>query len=111
MRLLVLGAGLMGPAAAYNALLDEEVTRVTLADRDPLQLESAREHLASIVDVARFHTVILDLSDRDLASNLIKEHDVVLAALPWSVSVLALNAAFDAKVPFVDLAIPEVEDI
>ena len=32
MKILVIGSGLMGPAAAYNALLDKDVKRVTLAD-------------------------------------------------------------------------------
>ena len=32
MKILVLGGGLMGPAAAYNAMLDPDVTQVTIAD-------------------------------------------------------------------------------
>jgi lysine 6-dehydrogenase len=111
MRLLVLGAGLMGPAAVYNALLDSDVSVVTLADRDPVQLEAAREHLERVADATRLHTVLLELSNRDECASLMREHDVVLAALPWTASMLALEAALDVGVPFVDLAIPADEDI
>jgi lysine 6-dehydrogenase len=111
MRILILGAGLMGPAAAYNALLDDGVSRVTLADRDPLQLESARAHLERVTDVTRLHTVLLELSNRDETVALIRDHDVALGALPWSASMLALDAALDARTPFVDLAIPADDDI
>lgn len=101
----------MGPAAAYNALLDHDVTRVTLADRDPLQLESAREHLERVTATDRLHTVLLELSNREETMRLMSEHDVVLGALPWGASVLALDAAYAAPVPFVDLAIPADDDI
>lgn len=101
----------MGPAAAYNALLDRAVTRVTLADRDSAQLERARTHLERVANAAALHTVILELSDREQTARLIGEHDVVLGALPWTASVMALEAAFDARVAFVDLAIPSDADI
>lgn len=101
----------MGPAAAYNALLDPEVTRVTLADRDPSQLESAREQLGRIADVERLRTVRLELSNRDETAELMRGHDVVMAALPWAASMLALDASFEARVPLVDLAIPDDDDI
>jgi lysine 6-dehydrogenase len=111
MRLLILGAGLMGPAAAYNALLDDAISVVTLADRDPAQLATAREHLERVADGARLRTVLLELANREETEALMRDHDVVLGALPWSASVLALDAALDARVPFVDLAIPGDDDI
>jgi lysine 6-dehydrogenase len=112
MRFLILGAGLMGPAAAYNALLDPEVGLVTLADRDPAQLESAREHLERVApDASKLRTVIVELANRSETSDLMRDHDVVLGALPWSASVLALDAALDVRVPFVDLAIPADDDL
>jgi 3-hydroxyacyl-CoA dehydrogenase len=40
MKLLVLGSGLMGPAAAYNVASDPEVAQVVLCDRDQGQLEA-----------------------------------------------------------------------
>lgn len=111
MRILILGAGLMGPAAAYNALLDTEVTKVTLADRESSQLDAAYRHLARVTDVGRLGTEAIELSDRDRTAQLMSEHDVTLAALPWRASVLALEGVFMSKIPFVDLAIPGDEDL
>ena len=42
MNVMVLGSGLMGPAAAYNALCDDDVKRVFLCDKDASALENAR---------------------------------------------------------------------
>ena len=42
MQILVMGSGLMGPAAAYNALTDPRVAQVTLADKDAAQLAAAQ---------------------------------------------------------------------
>ena len=111
MRILILGAGLMGPAAAYNALRDADVARVSLADRDPSQLALAGAQLERVADTARLVTVHLELADTERTAALMREHDVVLGALPWSASVLALEAACVAGVPFVDLAIPGDNDL
>ena len=42
MRILVLGNGLMGPAAAFNAMSDPDFGVVTLRDRDQGQLEATQ---------------------------------------------------------------------
>ena len=46
MKVLVLGSGLMGPAAAFNALTDPQVSQVCLADVSPAQLAQAQVKLA-----------------------------------------------------------------
>ncbi len=45
MKILILGSGLMGPAAAYNAMLDQAVTGITIADRSQAQLDSCADLL------------------------------------------------------------------
>lgn len=107
MRILILGAGLMGPAAAYNAMRDPAVERVTLADVDRGQLEAAAEHLRRLPGLDRLEVEQLDLADRAAASQLMSAHDAILAALPWRASMLAFAAALQARVPIVDLAIPD----
>jgi hypothetical protein len=65
MQILVLGSGLMGPAAAYNALTDAQVTQVTLADKDADQLAAAAARLKPlIVNPARLQTTVIDLTDQ-----------------------------------------------
>lgn len=108
---LVIGAGLMGPAAAYNALRDPGVDRVILADRKPELLEQAAGMLGSIVDTDRLERRRLNLADREEAVSLLREADVVLTALPWNATVMAVRAALEADVPLVDLAIPDDDEM
>ena len=61
MRILVLGSGLMGPAAAFNALADGEVARVTLADLSQAQLDAACRKLLPLPGGEKLATVPLDL--------------------------------------------------
>ena len=85
MKILVIGSGLMGPAAAYNALLDKDVKRVTLADANARALAEAQARLNRLYPSDKLHTAVLDLADHAAAVALIAAHDVVVAALPsWS---------------------------
>lgn len=111
MKILILGSGLMGPAAAYNALNDPEVSEVALCDVDAARLDAAAAALRAVTNAGRLRTVRLDLADRAAAAALFAEFDAVLAALPWRVSMLAFDAAIAARVPIVDLAIPEDADL
>lgn len=109
--ILVIGAGLMGPAAAYNALRDPDVTNVILADLDEAKLEKGRAQLSAICDSKKLITHRLNLADREGTVALMKEADVVLTALPWHATVVAVRAALEAGVPLVDLAIPDDEEM
>lgn len=111
MKILVLGSGLMGPAAAYNAMNDPEVERVVLCDLDVAKLDSTFARLSALPGGEKIGTEALNLADRPAAIALFKEFNVILAALPWSASMLAFQAALDAGVPIVDLAIPEDADL
>ncbi|WP_298980633.1 saccharopine dehydrogenase NADP-binding domain-containing protein [Caldilinea sp.] len=112
MQILVLGSGLMGPAAAYNALADPRVTQVTLADKDPAQLDAARARLTSLLlNPAQLETVVIDLADLHAAANLIARHDAVVAALPGAVIPLGVRAAVAARTPWVDLSWPPQEEL
>lgn len=136
MHIMIVGAGLMGPAAAYRALVDPSVERVTLVDRDEEALANASGVIDRALDFrdasvwrergdeirkgdkalllraehpARypFDTLTVDLEDIPAASLIFSEADVILCALPWHATRLAVQAALDAGVPLVDLAIPD----
>ena len=107
MQILVIGSGLMGPAAAYNALSDPAVTQVTLADKDDAQLAAAAARLAPLVaNGARLQTAHIDLADEAATANLIARHDAVVAALPSAVLPLGIRAAIAARTPWIDLSRP-----
>ena len=106
MRILVLGSGLMGPAAGFNALSDPEVSGVTLCDLDELQLASAQAKLEAMEGGERLDTVALDLSDQRSATRLMADFDAIVGALPWGAVGLGIRAAVAAGTPLVDLARP-----
>jgi lysine 6-dehydrogenase len=107
MKVLVLGSGLMGPAAVYNAMTDPDVARVLLCDRDPGQLDAAVRRFAGLEEGAKLAAEVLDLNDRPAAVRKMEGYDVVIAALPRPVNGLAIQAALEAGVPLVDLTRPD----
>jgi lysine 6-dehydrogenase len=114
MKVLVLGSGLMGPAAAFNAMSDPEVSQVTLCDMSRAQLEAAQRKLSALKGGQKLTTAALDLTDRAAARGLMAGYDVIIAALPKGAIGLGICAAAAAGKPLVDLSWPpdpEVEQL
>jgi len=110
MKVLILGSGLMGPAAAYNAMIDPDVSRVTLCDLNQRQLDAAQAKLSRLQGSEKLDTVTLDISDEDAAAQLMADFDVVLGALPLVLIPAEIRAAVAAKTPLVDLYYPVTVD-
>ena len=106
MRILVLGSGLMGPAAAFNAMSDPDVSRVTICDLDQWQLDAAQAKLQSLEGGRKLSTVVLDLKDQLAAAKLMADFEAVVGALPWGAVRPGIRAALSAGIPMVDLARP-----
>lgn len=96
----------MGPAAAFNAMLDAGVSQVTLCDASREQLEAAQEKLAGLAGGDRVRTLTLDLADAAAATRALRGHDVAVAALPKAAIPLGIRAAAAARTPLVDLSWP-----
>jgi lysine 6-dehydrogenase len=111
MRILVLGSGLMGPAAAFNALSDPDVSAVTLCDSDQRQLTAAQVKLKGLEGSEKLSTVALDLSDQGAAKRLMADFDAIVGALPWGAVGLGIRAAVAAGTPLVDLARPHETEL
>ena len=103
MRILVIGSGLMGPAAAYNAMLDEAVERVTVCDLSDDQLEACRDRLRGMPGADRVSYRKLDMNDRAESIAVMKDHGAGVAALPRAASMIALPLALEAGMPVMDL--------
>ncbi len=110
MKILILGGGLMGPAAAYNAMTDPAVTQVTICDISRAQLDLCAETLADKPGVGKLTFTQLDLHDQAAAARLMADFDAAVRALSRSITVLGLRAALQSGTPLVDLAqvCPEV---
>ncbi len=111
MKILVLGSGLMGPAAAFNAMSDPQVSEVVLCDKSPQQLGAARAKLAALRGGDKLHTVELDLGDQDATAQLMAGFDAIVAALPKPAIPLGIRAAAAAGTPLVDLSWPLADEL
>jgi lysine 6-dehydrogenase len=105
-KVLVLGSGLIGPAAAFNAMSDPLVSQVTLCDMSQQQLDAARAKLGGMEGGAKLTTVLLDLRDQAAAARLMADFDVIVGALTESAISLGIRAAAAAGKPLVDLLWP-----
>ena len=110
MRILVLGSGLIGPASAYNAMSDPEVTHVTLCDISQQQLVAAQAKLSALEGGGKLTTLQLDVRDQSATAKLMAEHDATVGALDRPAIKLGIRAAAAAKKPLVDLLWPFEEE-
>lgn len=99
MRMLVLGGGLMGRAAAYDMARQDDVEKVVVADIDPRKLEEAAE----IARSDKVKLVELDVRNRDRVLAAMKEADAVLGAVSYTVNLDLSKLAIEAGTHFNDM--------
>lgn len=103
MKLLVIGSGMMGSAAACDMALNPDVREVTLADKD---LNLAREVAARInqkTGKEKVRPVRLDAAKPKAAGKLMRSHDAALSAVPYFFNFGLAKAAVEAQCHFADL--------
>src|SRR5438270_4321621 len=105
MKLLVIGAGMMGSAAAFDMARSKGVEAITLADAD---IERAQESARFILKShgkkgAALRAAGLDAADESAAAALMRGHDGVLSAVPYFFNVGLARAAIGAGCHFADL--------
>jgi len=82
-RYAVLGAGLMGRAAAYDLLRHQDTETVLLADSNRRALDECRSFLGD----KRLETVILEATDRDRVAALLARVDCAIAAMHYDLNL------------------------
>jgi len=101
----------MGPAAAYNAMSDPNVSQVTLCDMSQQQLDAAKAKLGSMDGGKKLTSVALDLSDQAATVKLMADFDAIVAALARAAIPFGIRAAIAAGKPLVDLSWPLEEEL
>jgi len=110
MHILVLGGGLMGPAAAAEALRDPATSSVTVADISQSSLEACMARIAGEPRADRLRIEVADVRDASAIDRLLVQADAVISALPWVVARGVMEAAAQRGAPVVDLArVPDTE--
>ena len=107
MKILILGGGLMGPAAAFNALSNPDVSQVIICDMSQEQLQHSVDKLAGKPGAEKLGVVRLDLTNQEAATQLMAKFDAIVAALPKSMSAIAIETALKSGTPLIDLTMPE----
>lgn len=99
MHILVLGAGRMGVAIAYDLLHSPSVKRVGVADNNP----TALARLAKQFRHQRLIVHRLEASDERALARLLSHYQAAASALPYDQNLVLTRAAIRAGVPFCDL--------
>ena len=103
MKLLVIGSGMMGSAAAYDMAQSPEVSRITLADSELGRAQEVAARLNSRFSTEKVHAVALDARDEQAAAELMRGHDAALSAVPYFLNLGLAKAAIQAQCHFADL--------
>src|SRR5437763_3089575 len=102
-KLLVIGSGMMGSAAAYDMARQEDVNAVTLADSDLKRAKEVAARVNRITCSKKVRAVALDASDVKAAVHLMRGHDAALSAVPYFLNLGLAKAAIEARCHFADL--------
>jgi len=98
-KLLVLGSGLQGTAAAFDLLRNPDVERVGLADVNSDRLEAARTRLGD----RRVAVHEVDVRDSERVVDVMADYDACLSAVNYWFNVDLTRAAIEARTHFCDL--------
>src|SRR5437762_12711572 len=103
MKLFVIGAGMMGSAAAFDMARSTGVQSVTLADADIEHVQEAAIFIskAQARKTAPVRAIAVDAADENSIVALMREHQACLSADPYFFNVGLARAAIGAGCHFV----------
>ena len=103
MKLLVIGSGMMGSAAAFDMARQSQVAAVTLADSDLKRAKEVAARVNKMTADQKVHGLELDAADQKSATKLMRGHDAALSAVPYFLNLGLAKAAVEARCHFADL--------
>ena len=103
MKILVIGSGMMGRAAAYDMARSEGVKAVTLADNNAERLDQAVTEVNQLAGGHKVSGLPFDAADTGAALEVMRGHDGVLSAVPYFYNLGLVKAAIRAGCHFADL--------
>src|SRR5512142_682384 len=103
MKLLVIGAGMMGSSAAYDMARCARVDTVTLADADTRRAKDSAKRINKMINGKKVVATGIDASSRRDAVKRMRGHDGALSAVPYFYNLALAEAAIDANCHFADL--------
>lgn len=99
MRILILGAGMMGRAIAYDLCNHSNFESITIADKDRKTLQSAEKFL----EKGEVNFDILDIEKTEDVKKYFQDCDVAISAVPYRFNYFLAKIAVETKTHFLDL--------
>ena len=99
MDILVLGAGLMGRAIAYDLCKYSDFDNITVVDKDRKSLVSAEKFLEK-QDVS---FDVLDINKKEDVIKYFKKNDIAISAIPYTFNFFLTKIAIETNTHFFDL--------
>lgn len=103
MKLLVIGAGMMGSSAAYDMARCARVEAVTVADADVRRAKETAARVNKLTRSKKVKAVKIDAANPRAVRKLMSAHDGALSAVPYFYNYELAKAAVDAGCHFADL--------
>ena len=99
MRAIVLGAGMMGKAIAYDLHKHSKLENIAISDKDKKTLQSAENSLG-LKDID-YHKI--DAEKIEQVRQAFKNYDIAISALPYKFNYMLAKTAVETNTHFVDL--------
>jgi len=99
MKIIILGAGMMGRAIAYDLLRYSNFNNITIADRDHKTLQSSKKFL----NKQKINFLKIDLENKKIIKKYFKNFDIIISAVPYKYNYILAKIAIETKTHFIDL--------
>ncbi len=99
MKIIILGAGMMGRAIAHDLSKYSNFDNITIADRDNKALNDALKFLKN----QDINFLKLDIENIKKIKKYFKNFDIAISAVPYKYNYILAKIAIDTKTHFIDL--------
>lgn len=102
-RYAILGAGMQGPAVAYDLARFGDPERIYLADIDMEKATQKAEWVNQLIQRTLVYPKRVDAHDDKQVRDYFEQADVIISAVPWQMNMRLAQLALDTKRSFVDM--------
>ncbi len=99
MNILVLGAGNMGRAIAFDLATFSKFDTVTICDKEKNNIELAKKILLN----KKIKYKKIDIKNKKKVKDFFKENDIVVSAIPYNFNYFLTKIAIETNTNFIDL--------
>ncbi len=99
MKIIILGAGMMGRAITHDLSKYSNFDNITLADKDNQNLYMAKKFL----NKGKINILKINLENKKIIKKYLKTFNILISAVPYKYNFFLANIAIDTKTHFIDL--------